>query len=147
MDESNSIEIVRSYAEKWRVSTPEPFRVEQVRQRFRTVAHELHFDDGHWTGFSYVERNASEPCVFDFRPKGPSLMMPPLWAAYPNYSAATIGWRMGGGEEYRYAWWDWYSKLTDLQRDLYQRTFPVPVNERAWNLWFYDVGDDDLADD
>ena len=147
MDESNSIAIVRRYAERWRIPRLDSFRLERERRFLLTVAHKLYLDNREWSGFAYVERNASEPAVFDFRPKQQNLMMPPLWAAYPTYSAVTIGWRMNGGEDYRYAWWDWYRKLAESQRDEYQHVFPVPVDDRGWNLWFYDVDDvDDLTE-
>ena len=144
MTDQTSIDIVQRYAARWGISSLHPTRIETERKWLRTAAHKLHYDSSQWQVFACVERASTEPSVFDFRPRERGLLMPPLWAAYPTYSAATIGWRMGGGEDYRYAWWDWYGTLSDAKRDEYQETFPVPVDDRNWNLWFYDV---DAIDD
>ncbi|MCC9644360.1 hypothetical protein LOC71_18945 [Rhodopirellula sp. JC740] len=144
MTDQTSLDIVQRYAARWGIALPHPTRIEIERKWFRTFAHKLRFDSEHWEGFAYVERGYTEPSVFDFRPRVDGLLMPPLWAAYPTYSAVTVGWRMGGGEDYRYVSWEWYGTLSDAERAEYQTIFPVPSDHRNWDLWFYDV---DTIDD
>ena len=36
----------------------------------------------------------------------------PPWAKYPNIPRRSIGWRMGGGEWYRWMWHRWWERQT-----------------------------------
>ena len=128
------------------MNLPGSFRVESERKLFRTIAHRLSYESDNWSGFAYIEATSDIPTIFDFRPKRSDLLMLPLWVAYPTYSAATIGWRMGGGEDYRYAWWKWYDQQPATTRAEYQRLFPVPIDERSWNLWFWEVDETKAGD-
>jgi len=47
-------------------------------------------------------------------------LMPPQWIEYPEFTEFSMGWRMGGGEDYRYQFWDWYEALTSAQQQEYQ---------------------------
>lgn len=143
MNETDTISLVRRYAAQWRVDVGDSFRIESERKFFRTIAHRVHHESDDWSGFAYVEAKADVPSTFDFRPKRSGLLMPPLWAAYPTYSGVTIGWRMGSGEDYRYAWWQWYNQQSSANREKYQHLFPAPVDERSWNLWFWDIAQDE----
>lgn len=57
-------------------------------------------------------------------------MVPP-WEMFPTYERYTIGWRMGTGEQYRYEWHDFISKLPKdyASRLAYLRRHrPAPLN-------------------
>lgn len=51
---------------------------------------------------------------------------PPPWQKYPTIPIGSLGWRMGHGEEYWYAWQDWYAGLATDQRHRYQKQYPEP---------------------
>jgi ribA/ribD-fused uncharacterized protein len=53
--------------------------------------------------------------------------MPPPWMRHPDIPRGSLGWRMGYGEGYQYAWSDWYGALSKAERAEYQRLFPEPV--------------------
>ncbi|WP_031230330.1 hypothetical protein [Asticcacaulis sp. YBE204] len=52
-------------------------------------------------------------------------MLPP-WEKYPELPKGRIGWRMGYGEDYMNAFWKWFSKLPDNEKDAYEQTSPEP---------------------
>ena len=74
----------------------------------------------------------------------------PPWAAFPDYTRYTIGWRMGGGETYFHNWWDFIASLPlDFSSRLQylQQNRPAPIN------WFdivlkvlYPKQDDNIQD-
>ena len=66
--------------------------------------------------------------------------MRPQWMVYPSYGAFSMGWRMGGGEDYRYKFWDWYEKLTEKEQQAYQEAYPYPI------FWHYNNWNDDEVD-
>lgn len=68
-------------------------------------------------------------------------LMPPQWIEYPEFTEFSMGWRMGGGEDYRYQFWDWYEALTSAQQQEYQRLFPYPC---FWHCNNWAVNDKDL---
>lgn len=56
--------------------------------------------------------------------------LPPPWSVFPSYTRYTIGWRMGIGESYLWAWRDWYKATlsTPEARQAYlRRQRPAPV--------------------
>jgi hypothetical protein len=65
-----------------------------------------------------------DPPIPDFDAAG--LMVPP-WVKYPAIPRASIGWRMGEGEEY----WDnfrvWWEQQLPEVRDRVQSTYPEPA--------------------
>ena len=65
--------------------------------------------------------------------------MLPLWLKFPNIPAYSIGWRMGAGEDYRYAWAEWYDALADEERRRYQERYPAP---EEWE-GFYDPDEEE----
>lgn len=46
------------------------------------------------------------------REKAANNISPP-WAVFPDYTAFTIGWRMGSGEWWRYEWFEWTEQALD----------------------------------
>jgi hypothetical protein len=55
----------------------------------------------------------------------------------------SIGWRMGYGEEYKYAFGEWYDSLSLDEQKLYQKMFP---ETKGWLGW-YEEEDNDIYDD
>ena len=58
-------------------------------------------------------------------PVYPDPMLPP-WVQYPHIRRGSIGWRMGPGEDYRDAFWDWYLELSEERRKQYIADNPEP---------------------
>jgi hypothetical protein len=52
-------------------------------------------------------------------------MLPP-WIACPDIPRYSIGWRMGGGEDYWIAFIDWYRGLQSKEREQYRQAYPEP---------------------
>lgn len=62
-----------------------------------------------------------------------NILLPP-WLAYPEIERYSIGWRMGGGEDYMGKWDRWYQKLPDKKSEEYRRLFPEPPTWKGfWN--------------
>lgn len=53
-------------------------------------------------------------------------LMPPQWLAYPSIPRGSIGWRMGYGESYSYAFSDWFMTLSENEKAEYIKMFPEP---------------------
>ena len=53
--------------------------------------------------------------------------MAPEWLACPGIPQYSIGWRMGYGEDYVCKLGAWLDKLSDKEREEYDRLFPRPV--------------------
>lgn len=53
--------------------------------------------------------------------------MPPIWMMHPSISQYSIGWRMGGGEGYKYDLHDWLETLTTPEKRVYKECFPKPI--------------------
>ena len=64
-------------------------------------------------------------------------MLPP-WLAYPSHPRYDIMWRMGGGEDYWYNFWDQYSELSTQQKKWYQQDFP---EIKGWENIYMDIND------
>ena len=58
-----------------------------------------------------------------FDNKGKAL---PLWLAFPDDPRASMGWRMGGGEDYKIEFGNWYRSLSDEARSEYRQFYPEP---------------------
>ena len=52
----------------------------------------------------------------------------PPWERFPEYTATTLGWRMGAGEEWMWAWRDWFATLPNEQARL---THPQNAKSRG----------------
>jgi hypothetical protein len=48
------------------------------------------------------------------------------WIAYPDIPAGSIGWRMGPGEGAYDIFYRWFSALTELEAEQFQRANPEP---------------------
>lgn len=66
-------------------------------------------------------------------------LLAPLWLSGYDYHPYSMGWRMGGGEAYRCAFWDWYEELETEQQEEFDALFPPPP------LW-EDMDAEDLPD-
>jgi hypothetical protein len=52
-------------------------------------------------------------------------MLPP-WLEIPEYERLSLGWRMGGGEDYYRAFVDFYKSLSEAEREAYAQRYPEP---------------------
>ena len=52
-------------------------------------------------------------------------MLPP-WLEIPEYERFSLGWRMGGGEDYLCAFFDFYKSLSEEEREAYAQRYPEP---------------------
>ncbi|NQZ48527.1 MAG: hypothetical protein HRT63_13515 [Erythrobacter sp.] len=59
----------------------------------------------------------------------------PPWKVFPDYARLSMGWRMGGGEDYWYDFRQWYHLLPPAKIQKYQSTYPTP---EGWED-FYEV--------
>ena len=50
----------------------------------------------------------------------------PPWIVFPHYSAMSMGWRMGDGEEYMEIYIGYINSLSDEQYEAYTNKFPTP---------------------
>jgi hypothetical protein len=56
--------------------------------------------------------------------------MEPPWQKYPDIPAGSIGWRMGGGEEYYDQFYRWFSGLTPDEQEAYASANEPPAGWR-----------------
>lgn len=61
----------------------------------------------------------------------------PLWIVFPTYSATTIGWRMGLGEQYEYIYFKMLARKSKEEFDLYMSRYPAPEYMRL-RCGYYD---------
>jgi hypothetical protein len=57
----------------------------------------------------------------------------PPWLVYPHIQFASIGWRMGPGEDYWVKFDAWYAALSGTERDQYERDYPEP---KSWDGFY-----------
>lgn len=50
----------------------------------------------------------------------------PLWIVFPTYSATTIGWRMGLGEQYEVIYLRMLDNMSSNKRIVYKSRYPAP---------------------
>ena len=50
----------------------------------------------------------------------------PPWEKFPNVPRASIGWRMGPGQDYAYEFRNWFRQLSDVGRSEYRARWPEP---------------------
>ncbi|MBI5953408.1 MAG: hypothetical protein HY865_17280 [Chloroflexi bacterium] len=59
-------------------------------------------------------------------------LLPP-WIRYPQIPRYSIGWRMGGGESYMWAWDSWVEDMKQEQRvEYFKRYLPIPFRWIDW---------------
>ncbi|AVW90573.1 hypothetical protein [Celeribacter baekdonensis] len=63
----------------------------------------------------------------------PDPMVAP-WLQFPEYARSSMGWRMGGGEDYMFAFRTWFKALDRAAQRNYQHENEEP---KGWN-GFYD---------
>ena len=88
----------------------------------------------------------SQTCSsFELKPDHAELL--PLWAAFPDYSSVTSGWRQGFGEHYMCIWHRWWSTITDAEKRDYRVRFPEPTDaERIATAGGWAAFYDEMAD-
>ncbi|MDC0741441.1 hypothetical protein [Polyangium mundeleinium] len=68
----------------------------------------------------------------ELRAQGRTSPLPP-WLRYPEVPRYSIHWRMGGGESYMMAWWQWAEGRSAEEKTTYFREFaPIPVEWVDW---------------
>ena len=67
-----------------------------------------------------------------------SLRILPPWLEYPTFPRYSIGWRMGGGEDYWDEFWTAYQALTTEEKRWYRHDFPEPA---AWSNVYAEIGE------
>jgi hypothetical protein len=55
------------------------------------------------------------------------------WNAHPDIPAGSIGWRMGRGEEYVIAFWNWFNRLPPEENMAFKEQHPEP---RGWRGFY-----------
>ncbi|NVB83902.1 MAG: GNAT family N-acetyltransferase [Kofleriaceae bacterium] len=66
----------------------------------------------------------------------------PPWLKHPEIPRYSIGWRMGYGEDYLWAWWNWWRGLDDAAQSTYAETWRSTAPE-DWADWFEFVHESD----
>lgn len=66
----------------------------------------------------------------------------PPWIKHPEIPRFSIGWRMGYGEDYLWAWWNWWRSLDDAAQSAYAETWRSTAPE-DWADWFEFVHESD----
>lgn len=72
------------------------------------------------------------PVRIDF----PKPMMPP-WLAFPHIPRASIGWRMGDGEEYLCFFSQWFQEMSDGDKSAFAELYPEPDQ---WHRFYSMLG-------
>jgi hypothetical protein len=136
---AQAIRAARSYAGEHDVPWAGIDRVRTCREwwPFSPQAYLLDIDTGgQGTALATVGVPFRGLVQFEFRPFDPNRFWLPPWAAFPFYTAGTMGWRQGSGEVYLTDWFIWYNALSDERRQAYRLRFPAPSRD-GWQQ-FYD---------
>ena len=59
----------------------------------------------------------------------------PPWIAFPEIGRGSIGWRMGGGEDYWGEFWTWYRSQKEPEKLKYQSLYPEPEEGAHGTSW------------
>ena len=51
----------------------------------------------------------------------------PPWKAFPDYARSSMGWRMGGSEDYWIKFAKWYHTLNHSSRSVYRKAYQAPI--------------------
>lgn len=65
----------------------------------------------------------------------PDPMVAP-WFEYPNYERTSMGWRMGGGEDYKIAFQNWLAALSEGELVRYKNENEEPD---GWQGFYQDI--------
>ncbi len=85
---------------------------------------------------SHPERNANDiraelTAIADRTPDYPDPMLP-LWEAMPTIPGwPSMGWRMGGGEDYFSDYAAWFCSLTEADQNAYIANHPEPESHQG----------------
>ena len=69
-----------------------------------------------------VDQALNRPSRFEL--EGPTPRPP--WVVYPGVEMLSMHWRMGGGEDYRSAFVDWFTELSCDEQSDYKKKYPLP---------------------
>ena len=59
-------------------------------------------------------------------------LLPP-WIKFPQIPRYSIGWRMGYGESYMWAWDEWSNRFSKEQLvEYFKKNFPIPIEWLDW---------------
>lgn len=152
MTTNEAIEIAKSYAEDWGVPWIEIKKCKPPGKWWylwtdQDARFEFEVDTGDGEAFVHVDPHTPEVSLFEYHPQERKFLLP-LWAAYPTYTSVTIGWRMGYGENYRYAWHTFYASLSETEKMQYKQKYPPPADEdRCWQDFYKYSADTAAADE
>lgn len=90
-----------------------------------------------------VKDRISQTIVEEMTSEGDLL---PPWTRYPSIPRGSIGWRMGSGELYIWAWDEWAEQKSQLQLVEYFRKYlPIPIE---WLDWVSNrFGDEEISEE
>ena len=57
--------------------------------------------------------------------------IPPLWIVFPTYTATTIGWKMGLGEQYEWIYLEMLARKSSEEYEEYKSRYPAPEYMKA----------------
>lgn len=139
MTKDDAIALASRHASEWGAPWGNVTRVDKERAwwlLFGVRYYWLTIESDAGSALVYVDAFHKKLLSFEFTPRDGTSWMLPLWGAYPYYNSVTIGWRMSGGEAYRYAWEAWWQSLSPDEWARYRERYPEP----DWGAWpgFYD---------
>ncbi|MCK0142550.1 hypothetical protein [Aliiroseovarius sp. F20344] len=75
--------------------------------------------------------NEVSKCVQEALDALPRPLAPP-WLEFPDYSRTSMGWRMGGGEDYMAYFREWFLSLSEKDRQAYIIATAIPDEWAGW---------------
>ena len=60
----------------------------------------------------------------------------PLWLVFPTYTATTIGWRMGIGEQYEVVYIEMLRRMSNQELEIYKSRYPAPEYMRLRSRYY-----------
>jgi hypothetical protein len=141
-----AIDAARIYAARWGIPWGTVSRTTTERASWWPLSavtwHTFTVDTGNGTLEVSVWCPDQTVSRFEFYPHDAKGWMLPLWAAFPEYTSVSIGWRMSYGEEYKYRWHAWYRSLLPSDRSEYKKRFPPPEDKGlGWGGFYEDIAD------
>jgi hypothetical protein len=141
-----SIDAARAYTAKWGIPWGTISRITRERSSWWPLSAVQRYNFTVETDSGIVEVPVWCPdqtvSRFEYYPRDPKAWMLPLWAAFPEYTSVSMGWRMAYGEGYKYRWHHWYRGLSPSARDEYKKRFPPPDNEElGWHGFYEDIAE------
>jgi len=68
--------------------------------------------------------------VAEFKQLGTAVNPP--WIFRPNWPRGSMGWKMGGGEDYYDNFYHWFSRLNEASRNELMSQFPEPEDWKGF---------------